>query len=104
MISQYIKYNLADTNETVKVKKLSKARKSSAKNRNWFNLKSMENESLSSVNCDRVNTWEPYHNGEIYLSSNNTYIENDMTGEPGKLKEKVYTKVDSNNQKLIYLK
>lgn len=37
VISQYIKDNLADTNETVKVERVNKARKSSAKHRNWFN-------------------------------------------------------------------
>ena len=55
-IKQYLKYKVADSNDIVDAQIISRADKASGKNKNWYNVKNLTKNSLSSVNWDKVSS------------------------------------------------
>ena len=82
-IQQYVKYVKCAKPDDIGDAHISRAGKASGKNRNWYNIKNLINNTLSSVNWDMVSSWEPSHIDETFFptSTDTTDTEKAMLEE-----------------------
>ena len=83
-IQQYVKYvKYAKPDDIGDAHIISRAGKASAKNRNWYNIKNLINNTLSSVIWDMVSSWEPSHIDKTFFptSTDTTDTEKAMLEE-----------------------
>lgn len=108
-IKYYVKYKTLCSNQFFKSQVINRAGKASGKYPNWFNLRNIDNDTVTSIEWKTVEKWKPSSKGEVLLSSHKDISRSDLI--TAKLKElekwkthNVYDTADNENQEFITLR
>ena len=97
-----ITYEDPDRNEWRKAMVIGRGRKASGKDKYWFNIKDLEDDSMKCVDFENISSWKNL-NEEVLLCKNETFdvVEAKLKELENWKNNKVYNEVDNEGQNLI---